>query len=139
MNAVPSASEDRGPGDLPAEAYARMAAVLRVGLLAAVALLAASLAALLVRSAGSAAGAWVSDNPLTRYLDVRGLAHGLAAGTPEAYLTLGALVLIATPVVRVVTGTYSFFRHGEVRMGGLTATVLALLLIGLLVVGPLVR
>ncbi len=48
-------------------------------------------------------------------------------------------VLVATPVVRVITGTAAFLHHGERRMAALTAVVLALLVLGLFVIGPLVR
>ncbi len=116
-----------------------MANVLRVGLVAALAVLGLAVAALIVEHPGSGASAWITQDPLGRYLDVRALGSGLAHGTPTAYLALGTFALIATPVVRVVAGTAAFARHGERRMAGLTAAVLALLLFGLFVVGPLVR
>jgi uncharacterized membrane protein len=116
-----------------------MAGVLRVGLVLAVVLLAAALVTLVARSPLASSGAYISANPLSRYLDLRTLAAGLASGTPEAFLTLGAYVLIATPVARVVSGTYAFAAVGERRLAAITGAVLALLLLGLLVVGPLVR
>lgn len=128
-----------GPGELPISVYRQMASTLRVGLAVALVTLAAAIAALMARQPWSTSAGWISPNPLVRYLDPRVLGHGLATGAPEAYLTLGVYALVATPVVRVATGLYSFFRHGETRMGFLTAAVLALLLIGLLVVGPLIR
>jgi uncharacterized membrane protein len=72
-------------------------------------------------------------------LDPRSLASALAHGSPVAYLALGTYALIATPVVRVATGLYTFHRQGERGMVGITAVVLALLVFGLLVLGPLVR
>jgi len=126
-------------GDLPPSVYRHMADVLRIGLAVALGVLAGAFAVLLARSPGSSSGGWISSNPLVRDLDPRVLGAGLAAGTPEAYLTVGVYALVATPVVRVLTGAYSFFRHGEGRMGALSTAVLALLLVGLLVVGPLVR
>jgi uncharacterized membrane protein len=116
-----------------------MATVLRVGLVVALGILTAAIAVLVGRSPGSPSGGWISTNPLVRYLDPRVLGAGLAAGTPEAYLTLGVYALVATPVVRVLTGMYSFFQHGERRMGAVATAVLAMLLVGLFVVGPLVR
>ncbi len=127
------------PSDLPPAAYAGMAAVLRAGLYVALALLVGATVALVAREPTSAAANWISNNPLPRYLGLRSLADGLAAGRAEAYLTLGVFALIATPVVRVIAGAITFVRHGERRMGAITVTVLALLLVGLLVVGPLVR
>ncbi len=116
-----------------------MAAVLRVGLYVALALLVGAIVALVAREPASAAASWISSNPLPNYLGLRALAKGLAAGRAEAYLTLGVFALIATPVVRVAAGAITFVRHGERRMGAITITVLALLFVGLLVVGPLVR
>ena len=127
------------PGDLPPSVYRLMSGTLRVGLVLALVLLVSSVAALIVRSPDSSSGSWIAANPLVRYLDLRVLGSGLAARAPEAYLTLGVFALVAVPVVRVVTGMYAFFVHGERRMGLLTTGVLALLLFGLLVLGPLVR
>jgi uncharacterized membrane protein len=125
--------------DLPPEAHRRMAAVLRVGLAVAVVLLAVGTAAIAIRSGSSGSAAWIASNPLVRYLDLRALGGAILAGTPQAYLTLGVYALVATPVVRVLTGIGVFAAHRERRMAALAAVVLALLLFGLLVVGPLVR
>jgi uncharacterized membrane protein len=128
-----------GPGDLPPSVYERLANVLGVGLVIALGLLAVALAVLVARSPHSASAGWISTNPLVRYLDLGALGRGLASGSPEAFLTLGVYALVATPVVRVVTGAQAFLEHGERRLGALTLVVLALLLVGLFVVGPLVR
>lgn len=130
---------ERPAGELPASAYRRMSLVLRVGLLGALALFAAGLAALVARHGSSASGGWVRPNALAGYLDLRHLGGALAAGTPEAYLTLGVLVLIATPVLRVVGGALAFAGHGERRMALLSLAVLAMLLLGLFVLGPVIR
>jgi uncharacterized membrane protein len=125
--------------ELPDSAYRLMATTLRAGLAIALAVLAAAAIALIAVRPGSSAGAWVSANPLVGLLDLSALGRGLAAGRPEAYLTVGVFALIATPVVRVVTGVYSFYRLREPGMVALSAAVLLLLLFGLLVLGPLVR
>jgi len=127
------------PGDLPEAVYEEMGDVLGFGLVVALALLAGATAALVVLKPWTGSGGWVASNPLLRYLDPRRLASGIVAGAPEAWLTLGVYALIATPVVRVATGIYAFVRHGERRMAVLTVVVLALVLVGLFVVGPLVR
>jgi len=127
-----------GP-DLPPATYRRTAAVLRLGLAVALTLLAGGLVVLLDRSSGSGSGNWVHANALVGYLDLARLAGGLAAGTPTAYLTLGVYAMVATPVARVVTGISAFAGHGERRMTAIASAVLALLLVGLFVVGPLVR
>jgi len=127
------------PGDLPAGAYRRMAGVLRAGLLLSVAIMVVSLAVLLDRSGGTVAASWVSNNPLRHDIDPRALWAELAGGNPEGYLTLGVYALVATPVVRVVTGIREFALHRERRMVLVSTAVLGMLLVGLLVVGPLVR
>lgn len=127
------------PGDLPPAAHRRMAGVLRVGLAVALGLFAVGLVALLVRSGGSASGGWVHANPGLAYLGLAAFGRGLASGDPVAYLTLAVYALVATPVVRVATGVSAFAGHRERRMAALTTAVLVLLLVGLFVVGPLVR
>ena len=139
MTSTSGAGPTVSAGDLPVSVYRLMATVLRVGLVIALGILTAAIAVLIARSPWSPSGDWISTNPLVRYLDPRVLGAGLAAGTPEAYLTLGVYALVATPVVRVVSGMYSFFQHGERRMGAVATAVLAMLLVGLFVVGPLVR
>jgi uncharacterized membrane protein len=125
--------------ELPPSTYAQMALVLRLGLTVAIVLLAAAIAATVAQSPGSTSGYWIATNPLVRRLNPEQLASGLLSGEPTAYLTLGVYALIATPVVRVLAGLGAFAHHGDRRMTALTAGVLALLLLGLFVVGPLVR
>ena len=139
MSGSPSPPSGEGSGELPRSTYRRLSLELRTGLAIALALFAGALGVLVAQAPGEGAGSWISENPLVRYLDLRQLGAGLLSGAPVAYLTLGVLALIATPVLRVLGGTLAFFAHGERRMGAITATVLALLLLGLLVVGPLVR
>lgn len=141
MNAVGSAPT---PGTvplhpLPPAAYRRMALVLRVGLIASLAILIAGVAAYLVKHGTEPYGIAVASNPIQNYLSVPGLVAGLVGGHIEAYLTLGLLVLVATPIVRVASGFYYFERGRERWMAGITLTVLVLLLLGILVLGPLIR
>ncbi len=139
MSDRPPVEAPDGPGDLPPPVQRRMALVLRVGLAVALVLLAAGILALTIRSARSPASAWTSPNPLIQFFDLRAFGRALTSGDPEAYLTLGVYALVATPVVRVVAGIEAFAHHGERRMAVLASTVLAMLLVGLFVVGPLVR
>jgi uncharacterized membrane protein len=81
----------------------------------------------------------LSTNPILGYLSFPGLGSGLASGAVEAFLTLGLVVLVATPIVRVLSGFYYFRRGGERAMTMITLVVLVMLLVGLLVIGPLVR
>ncbi len=124
---------------LPDAAYRRMTLVLRGGLAVSLVVLVASLIVHLVRHPGTTAQQAIAQNPILGYLTASGLGAGLAHGTAEAYLTLGLLLLIATPIVRVVSGCYYFERGGERGMATITFLVLVLLLVGILVIGPLVR
>jgi uncharacterized membrane protein len=134
-----------GPDGLPDDptfppaAYVRMSLVLRVGLLTALLLLGAALATYLVLHPMAMSGPAIASNPILRFLDVPGLVAGLAAGDPVAYLTLGLLVLVATPIVRVASGCYYFRRGRERALTAITFTVVVLLLVGLLLVGPYIR
>ncbi len=128
-----------GGGPEPLAVYTRMAWVLRVGLVLALALLGGALVALVVRSPHQDAGAWVRSDPFAPYFELANLGPGLAAGAPGAFLTLGVLVLIATPVVRVVTGIYYFLGRRERALAAIATVVLVLLIVGLVVFGPWVR
>jgi uncharacterized membrane protein len=135
-----SAPEPPEPGHpLPDAAYRRMTLILRAGLVTALSILLVGLVAYLVLHPGATSGQVLSANPILSYLSIGGLASGLASGALEAYLTLGLLVLLATPIVRVVAGSYYFARGGERAMTVITAVVFVLLLIGVLVIGPYVR
>ncbi len=123
----------------PLAAYERMARVLRAGLYASLAILVGAMVAFLLLHPATTSADAIESNPILRFLSLSGLAGGLASGAPTAYLTLGLLVLVATPLVRVAAGFYYFRRGGERTMAAVTFTVVALLLLGLLVIGPLVR
>jgi uncharacterized membrane protein len=129
------------PVDLtfPPTVYERMARVLRGGLYASLLLLLAALAVYLIEHPSLTSSQAIGSNPILQFLSAGGLAGGLASGSPAAYLTLGLIVLVATPILRVASGLYYFRRGGERTMSALTVTVLVLLLLGLLVIGPLVR
>jgi uncharacterized membrane protein len=124
---------------LPDEAYARMALVLRVGLLASLAVVAISLLVLVARAPSAAIPAGVSTPTTAGYLGLAGLASGLSTGGPVAFLTVGLLGLVATPLLRVASGLYYFHRGGERIVAAVAAVVLTLLLAGILVIGPLLR
>jgi uncharacterized membrane protein len=124
---------------IPDDAYRRMTLVLRVGLVTSLAILLAGLIAYLVTQPGATSGSALAGNPILQYLSLGGLVHGIASGSLEAFLTLGLLVLVATPIVRVASGFYYFRRGHETSMAAVTITVLALLLVGLLLIGPFIR
>lgn len=116
-----------------------MAQVLRAGLYTSLLLLIGALVAYLLIHPSVMSAQAIASNPILQFLSLSGLATGLAAGDPAAYLTLGLLVLVATPILRVASGFYYFRRGGERTLTAITFTVIVLLLLGLLVIGPLVR
>ena len=124
---------------LPPEAYVRMAQVLRVGLGLALAILAGGLVAYVVTQPEASSSSVLSQNPILSFLSLGGLVSGLASGSIDAFLTLGLLVLVATPILRVLSGFYYFRAAGERAMTAITFAVFVLLLVGLLVIGPYVR
>ena len=124
---------------LPVEAYARMTLVLRLGLGLALAILAGGVVAYLLDNPGATSSTVLSSNPILNYLSFPGLASGLAAGSVGAVLTLGLIVLVATPIARVASGLFYFQKGNERAMAGIAFGVLVLLLLGVLVIGPLIR
>lgn len=64
---------------------------------------------------------------------LRGMASGLAKPDPLAYLTLGVLVLVATPFVRVAGSLVAFAREHDVRYVLITLVVLIVMCLGVLV------
>ena len=137
---APDSGPDAGPvKPLPPESYVRMAFVLRVGLGAALAILGGSLVGYLLVHPGESSSSILSANPILGYLSLQGLAAGLASGSLPAFLTLGLAVLVATPIVRVLSGFYYFRRAGERTMSAITMSVMLLILVGIFVIGPLVH
>ncbi|MGA8604047.1 MAG: DUF1634 domain-containing protein [Thermoplasmata archaeon] len=124
---------------LPPDAYVRMALVLRVGLGLSLALLAGGLVAYVVAHPDASSSSILAQTPILSYLSFAGLGSGLASGSIEAYLTLGLVVLVATPILRVFSGFYYFRRAGERTMTAITFAVFVLLLVGVLAIGPYVR
>lgn len=135
-------SKDDGPLDERVavdRAAAWMTNLLRTGLVLALVLLVASLVILLVEDPSGSSARATGARVLEGYLGLEGLPSGLAHASPEAFLTLGVLVLLATPVIRVLTGLYYFRRARDRPMTWIAALVLLLLLAGLFLIGPVVR
>jgi uncharacterized membrane protein len=131
-----AATERAEPDPLSPAAYTRMTLVLRAGLGLAVAILLGSIVAYLITYPNATSQAILAANPIAGYLSPGGLVTGLASGRGEAFLTLGLLVLLATPILRVATGAYYFYQDGEREMAAITTTVFVLLLVGLVLIGP---
>jgi uncharacterized membrane protein len=107
---------------------ARIARILAVGTRVAVAFLAVGSILLVAGGTSPLAGGWPP-------LDVASLPADLLALQPAAFLWLGLIATIATPLLRVAASTWSFGRVGERRMAALGAAVLVV--IGLAVVAGL--
>lgn len=99
---------------------ARIARILEVGTRTAVALLVIGSVLLAVDGTSPLAAGWPP-------LDVASLPAGLVALEPAAFLWLGLIVTVATPLARVAASTWSFGRAGEPRMAGLGAAVLVVI------------
>ncbi|MGG4397547.1 DUF1634 domain-containing protein [Paenibacillus thiaminolyticus] len=60
---------------------------------------------------------------------VAGVTAGVAGFKPYAFISLGLLLLILTPVFRVAVSILVFLKEGDMVYAGITALVLAILLI----------
>ena len=108
-----------------------VSAVLLVGVLASAALIAIGLAgALAVGWDGSMRGVPATDAAST---DFSAMLDGLIALRPIAFAQAGLLVLLATPVMRVVASIVGFGLEGDRLFTVITITVLAILLLSLFV------
>ncbi len=99
---------------------ARIARILAVGTRIVVALLATG--SVLVVAQGTS----LLDPDWPR-LDIASLPADLVALRPTAFLWLGLIATIATPLLRVAAATWSFGRAGERRMAALGAAVLVVI------------
>lgn len=61
---------------------------------------------------------------------LHGLEQGLAAGDPAAIILLGVLLLVATPVARVVFALVAFALERDMLYVAVSLTVLAVLIFG---------
>ena len=96
--------------------------VLLLGIGISVALMAVGLALVVVRAQPLP----VSVTPVTD------LPHDLATLQAAAYLSLGLMVLIATPFVRVAGSVVAFAREGDRRYVLITSVVLAVMCLSVL-------
>jgi len=72
------------------------------------------------------------------FLGMLSFAFGFAgrlfgAPSPEAFLRLGVLLLIMTPVARVAMLVYGYGRAGEYRFAAASAAILALLFVSVFI------
>jgi uncharacterized membrane protein len=55
--------------------------------------------------------------------------HGLAAGSPQAFMMVATVVLILTPVARVVISVYAFLRSHDHKYAIVTSIVLLVIIL----------
>ena len=110
------------PASIPVGVEARIALVLALGTRLGIALLAAGSVLLVAGGTSPLATAWPP-------LDVAALPSQLLALSPAAYLWLGLIVTIATPILRVSAATLAFAGAGERRMAILGVAVLVVIVL----------
>jgi len=66
------------------------------------------------------------------------LAQGIASAKPYAIIDLGLIVLLATPIARVVISLFLFLNEKRYAFVVITSGVLAVLLLSIFVIAPLV-
>jgi uncharacterized membrane protein len=98
----------------------RVARILTVGTRIAVALLATGSILLVAGGTSPLARPWPP-------LDPASLPADLLALQPAAFLWLGLIATIATPLLRVAASTWGFWRAGERRMAALGLAVLVVI------------
>jgi uncharacterized membrane protein len=109
---------------LPAPLEGRVARVLRLGTNVAVALVAVGVVLML---AGGHSPLEVAPS-----LDPAGLVAGVAALQPAAFIWLGVLLVLATPVARVLTAGIGYLRNGEREMVVVAVLILAVVALGVI-------
>jgi uncharacterized membrane protein len=112
--------------------------LLRVGVLAAAAVIALGLALVLIRGhSGYGAGSVAQFRDEANALDpnahgAAALGRALAAGEPGAIVQLGILLLMLTPVMRVVATAFVFLARGDRAMAAISGVVLLVLVMSAL-------
>ena len=65
-----------------------------------------------------------------------GIATGLGSGDPTSLLELGMLVLVATPLARVIASVVIFASERDRAYASITVIVLVMLLVAVFLIGP---
>ena len=113
--------------------------VLRIGVLLSSVSLVAGLALLVIsppEQASTSLGAMLALGFGKPSLDGSGLLSGLSSGNGIDFLELGMLILIATPLARVVASIALFSREKDATYVGITLLVLVMLLVAIFAIGP---
>jgi uncharacterized membrane protein len=108
----------------------RIARILSIGSAAAIVLLVVGTVLLFAAGGSPLDSSWPPFDP-------RSLVASLLALEPAAYLYLGLVVAIATPLLRVGVALVAFARAGDARMAVVSAAVLVVVAVAIGVAGPL--
>lgn len=115
--------------------------ILRFGVLVSTALIAAGLLLLSVEGAGQSLQGSIAQIVLSGYgrpqLNLVTVFEGVAAAEPLSLIQLGLILLLSTPIARVVASIAMFAAEGDGLYVAFTVFVLAVLLLGIFVVGPI--
>jgi len=111
--------------------------LLKVGLLASAALVAAGGAVFLLRHGGETAAYGVFKEGPRAYREIGGILRETAVFGGRGLIMAGLILLIATPVGRVAFSVLAFLRERDRVFVAVTLTVLAILLAGVLGLGAL--
>ncbi len=126
-------------GKTESQQMQRLSWSLRIGLVTSAVLFSIGLLDFLARHPGEDAASALASNPISGYLTLSGLAQGLATGHAQVLLVLGILGLVATTVFRVAFAGAYFYTRREGPSTILSGCVTALLLFGILFLGPMLR
>lgn len=115
--------------------------VLRVGVGVAVALVLVGMVVVFIHQAGH--GGVVRNGSYKAYTSagtpfphsIAGLRQALARGDGQGFIELGLVVLILTPILRVVVGAIAFFYEDDLPMALITLFVLAVLVASFVIGG----
>ncbi len=127
------------PGKTESLHMHRLSWSLRIGLVASSVLFSIGLLDFLARHPGEDSASALASNPISGYLTFGGLVQGLATGHAQVLLVLGILGLVATTLFRVAFAGAYFYTRREGPSTILSGVVTALLLFGLLFLGPMLR
>ncbi len=121
-------------GDEPVHrAEVALAMVLRIGVVTSLILtLGGLILVVATQLAGHPIGPILSPAESTYPTTLRAIIAGVLAGDPHAFIALGLVVLIATPVLNLVLATVAFLVEPDWPFVVVCALILAMLLVGLL-------
>jgi uncharacterized membrane protein len=113
--------------------------VLKYGVLVSIALIFIGIALLFARTPKdfpSSIGRVISTNYGRPTLDSLTLLNGVISGEPIFIIQLGLIVLLATPITRVVASVVLFAAERDELYVAITLFVLTVLLISIFIIGP---